>query len=129
MKRNIMLRKLLLLALCLLLLGLCIPGGAEENPSDDGWTYDEQMNAITITGQIDMSDETRDYTALKDKLSSSELFKLIIQGGAVLNADDTQIASYLENYGTIEGGHFTQDETSSVRNCRAAGSQAARLKH
>ena len=117
MKRNIMLRKLLLLALCLLLLGLCIPGGAEENPSDDGWTYDEQMNAITITGQIDMSDETQDYTALKDKLSSSELFKLIIQRGAVLNADDTQIASFLENYGTIQGGHFTQDETSLVRNC------------
>ena len=45
MKRNIMLRKLLLLALCLLLLGLCIPGGAEEDPSNAGWTYDEQTKA------------------------------------------------------------------------------------
>lgn len=117
MKRNIMLRKLLLLALCLLLLGLCIPGGAEEDPSNAGWTYDEQTKAITITGQIDLSDVTQDYETLRAMLSSPKLFKLIIQGGAVLNAHDTQIASFLENYGTIQGGHFTQTDTSLVRNC------------
>lgn len=80
MKRNIMLRKLLLLALCLLLLGLCIPGGAEEDPSNAGWTYDEQREAITITGQIDLSDGTQDYETLRAMLSSPKLFKLIIQG-------------------------------------------------
>lgn len=130
MKRNIMLRKLLLLALCLLLLGLCIPGGAEEDPSNAGWTYDEQTKAITITGQIDLSDGTQIYDALKTNLSKAS--KLIIQGGAVLNADDTQIASYLENYGTIKGGHFTQDETSLVRNCpggRVTGGTFETLKN
>lgn len=130
MKRNIMLRKLLLLALCLLLLGLCIPGGAEEDPSNAGWTYDEQTKAITITGQIDLSDGTQIYDALKTNLSKAS--KLIIQGGAVLNADDTQIASYLENYGTIKGGHFTQKETSLVRNCpggRVTGGTFETLKN